>query len=247
MLILVPLLVGFTGNKGAESIVHVGAGIGEVRTLTDVDPFGEVGGDFAFKFRNFPYDDLSAWVQVGGSWMTFPSGGSLGNQVVTIQAMGGVLKNFGYFGAGFILSGDVTGIGPVWMLPSFKLRVGEHDKVQFGLGMFDQAPYWTSGGVLHFEGIFTVPFEKIWAPKLKIGGRLNPYEAGLRVPIELYGGVEARLGRHIRVGVDASIGDGGFGNPPSFAVALRVGAAVGKGTRTDIKPAPANSAVPYIE
>ena len=217
---------------------HTGVGIGTVRTLSDVDNFGEVGADFAFKFRNFPYDDLSAWMQVGASVMTFPEGGALGNRVVTMQVIGGVLKDFGYFGVGFVLSGDTTGIGPVWMLPSAKLRIGPSNKVQFGVGVFDEAPYWTTGGALHFEGIFTVPFEKIWAPKLKIGGRMNPYDRE-RVPLEAYGGVEARLGRHVRLSVDASIGDGGFGNPPSFTVSGRIGGAVGRGTKSDVKPAPA--------
>jgi hypothetical protein len=240
----VPLLCGFTGNKGVESVFHAGVGIGTVRTLADSDNFGEFGGDFAFKFRNFPYDDLSGWLQVGASYMTFPDGGALGNQIVTIQLMGGVMKSFGYFGGGFVLTGDTSGIGPMGILPSIKLRVGDHDRVQFGMGMFDQAPYWSSGGVLHFEGIFTVPFEKIWAPKVKVGGRLNPYDAGQRVPIEFAAGIEARLGRHIRVGVDGSLGDGGFGNPPSFTVALIVGGAVGKGTKSDVKPADRNSAMP---
>ena len=222
---------------------HTGVGIGTVRTLADVDNFGEFGADFAFKFRNFPYDDLSGWMQVGASFMTFPEGGALGNQVVTMQVIGGVLKNFGYFGVGFVLSGDTTGIGPMWMLPSVKMRIGPSNKVQFGVGVLDEAPYWTTGGVLHFEGIFTVPFEKIWAPKLKIGGRMNPYDPQ-RVPLELCGGVEARLGRHVRIGVDGSVGDGGFGNPPSFTVSARIGGAVGRGTKTDVKPAPAKSSTP---
>ncbi len=224
----------------------MGVGIGTSRTLLDSDNFGEVGGDFAYKFRNFPYDDLSGWMQVGASYMTFPDGGALGNQIVTIQAIGGVTKSFGYVGLGFVLSGDTSGFGPIWMLPSVKLRVGQSSKVQFGFGVFDEAPYWTSGGVLHFEGIFSVPFDKIWAPRLKIGGRLNPYDAPLRVPFELAGGVEARLGRHVRVGIDASVGDGGFGNPPSFTVSARIGGAVGRGTKSDVRPAPAKSATPTL-
>ncbi len=239
LLLLLPLLCGFTGNKGVESVSHAGVGIGTVRTVDDADNYGEVGADFAFKFRHFPYDDLSGWFQVGASYMTFPEGGALGNQIITIQAIGGVVKNWGTVGLGFVLVGDVTGIGPIGMLPSVKLRIGPPSKVQFGFGVFDEAPYWTRSGVMHFDGIFTVPFDKIWAPRLRIGGRLNPYDAGLRVPIELTGGVEARIGRHVRIGVDGSLGDGGFGNPPSFTASVRVGVAVGKGTKSDVLPQPA--------
>lgn len=236
------MLCGFTGDKGAESVFYAGAGLGRVNTATDADNYGEVGGSWALKFRNFPYDDLSGWMQLGASWTTYPQGGNVGNQIVTIQVMGGILKNFGYFGGGFVLSGDVTGVGPIWMLPSIRLRLGPHDKVQFGFGMLDEAPYWTSGGLLHFEGIFTVPFEKIWAPKLIIGGRLNPYAASDRFPLELYGGAEVRLGRHVRVGILASVGDGGFvGGEPSFAGSVRIGGAVGPGTKSGVQPAPAFS------
>ncbi len=221
-------------------MIHAGVGIGTIQSPDDRDNYGEFGGDFAFKFRNFPYDDLSGWMQVGLSYMTFPEGGALGNQVVTIQAIGGVLKNWGYVGVGFVVLGDVTGVGPIGMLPSFKLRLGPHSKVQFGLGVLDEAPYWSRGGVLHFEGIFSLPFDKIWAPRVKVGGRLNPYDAGQRVPLEFVAGVEARLGRHLRIGIDASLGDGGLGNPPSFTVAARVGVAIGKGTKSDVAPEPAD-------
>lgn len=235
-----PVLCGFTGNKGAESEFYVGAGIGQIATPFDLDRYSEFGGTWRLKFRNFPYDDLAGWVQLGGSWSTYPTGGNLGNQIVTINVMGGTNKNFGTFGAGFVLSGDVTGFGPMLLLPSFRVRLGEHDKVQFGFGMLDEAPYWTAGGLLHFEGIFAVPFEKVWAPRLKIGGRLNAYGAGERFPLELYGGAEARLGKHVRIGLEASIGDGGVsGGEPSFTAALKIGGAVGPGTKSTERPRPA--------
>jgi hypothetical protein len=234
------LLTGFTGDKGAESEVYVGGGIGRISTPFDADNYGEIGGTWRHKFRNFPYDDLAGWFQIGASWSTYPTGGNLGNQLLTIQLMGGTVKNYGEFGAGFVLTGDLTGVGPMLLLPSFRLRLGDHDKAQFGFGMFDEAPYWSGGGLLHFEGIFAVPFEKIWAPRLKIGGRMNAYGAGERFPLELYGGAEAHLGRHVRLGIEGSLGDGGVpGGEPSFTAAVKVGGAFGKGTKSGVRPTPA--------
>lgn len=240
LLLTLPLLLsGFTGNVGPESEFYVGLGIGQVKTDLDNDRYGEVGGTWRLKFRHFPYDDTAPWVQFGMSWSTYPTGGNLGNQVWAFQYMGGFVKNWGEFGAGFVLVGDSTGTGPFFLTPSFRLRLGPQDRFQFGFGVMDEAPYWSTGGVLHFEAIVTVPFEKIWAPKLKIGGRLNLYAPFERTPLELFGGVEARLGRHLRVGVEASLGDGGSaGSEPSFTVALKLGGAVGPGTKSDRKPEP---------
>jgi len=235
------LLCGFTGNVGAEAVAYAGVGIGTAQSIDDADSFGEVGGHFRYKFRNFPYDDLSGWLQVGASWTTYPSGGDLGNQLLTIQYLGGMRRNWGEVGGGLAIFGDVSGIGPMLVLPCIRIRVGEADRVQFGFGMVDEAPVWTSGGLMHWEGIFAVPFKKVWAPRLKIGARLNPYSPIERFPLELWGGVEARLGRHVRVAVDASLGDGGgTANPPSFTALLKVGMAAGPGTKSDRKPKPAD-------
>ena len=235
-------LSGFTGNVGAESEFYVGLGIGQVNSAYDSDRYGEVAGSWRYKFRHHPYDDMAAWIGIGGGWTTYPTGGNFGNQVVTLQFMGGFTKNWGEFGGGLLLTGDTTGIGPMIVLPAFRLRLGPHDKIQFGFGVFDEAPFWSGGGAMHFELIASIPFEKLWAPRAKIGGRLNFYAPDERVPIELYGGVEARLGRHIRVGVEASLGDGGAsfggGDEPSFTLALKVGGAVGPGTRSEGKPQP---------
>ena len=243
LLLVLPLalaLSGFTGNVGPESEFYAGVGIGKINTPFDSDPYSEIGGTWRLKFRHFPYDDLAAWVQFGASGASYPEGGNFGNRIWTIQYMGGIRKNFGEFGAGFVLSGDETGFGPLLVLPSIRLRLGEHDRVQFGFGMLDEAPYWTTGGIMHFEGIFAVPFEKIWAPRLKIGGRLNLYAPGERFPLELFGGAEIRFGRHVRLGIEASLGDGGVaGGEPSFTASVKLGGAVGPGTRSDRQPEPA--------
>jgi hypothetical protein len=237
--VLAPSLSGFTGHVGQEAVANVGVGIGRIGSPFDTDAMGEIGGHFRFKFRNFPYDDRAGWLQVGASWNTYPTGGDFGNQLLTIQYMGGIVENWGEIGGGFALFGDLTSVGAMLVLPCLRIRVGEPDRVQFGFGMVDEAPYWTRGGLIHWEGIFAIPWEKIWAPRARIGARLNPYAALERFPLELFGGVEFRLGRHVRVGVDGSLGDGGSGLPPSFTAALNVGMAVGKGTKTDVEPKPA--------
>jgi len=117
-LLLLPLalmLSGFTGNVGPESEFYAGVGIGRVNTTLDSDNYAEAGGTIRYKFRHFPYDDIAAWVQFGASWTTYPTGGNFGNQIWTIQYMGGIVKNFGEFGGGFVLSGDQTGVGPLWV------------------------------------------------------------------------------------------------------------------------------------
>ena len=236
-----PFLVGFTGDKGVEAEATVGIGIGNQRTVTDDARLGEIGGQFRFKFRNFPYDDKAGWLGVGVSWHTWPTGSAIGNQLQTIQWEGGLVHHWGEFGGGFVVFGELTGVGPLFILPSLCLRVGEHDRVQFGFGMADDIPFWTSGGFMHWEGIFAIPWDKVWAPRLKIGARLNPYpfNPGSRAPIELYGGVEARIGYHVRIAVEGSVGDGGSPElPPSFTAAVRVGAAFGKGVRSGIRPQP---------
>lgn len=239
LLALPVLLCGFTGNVGRESEFYAGVGIGQIKTAVDNDQYGEVGGTWRFKFRHFPYDDLAAWIQFGASWTTFPQGGALGNQVWVIQYMGGLVRDWGEFGGGFALVGDQTGTGPMFVLPSIRLRIGRHDMVQFGFGVLDEAPYWASGGVMHFEAIVAMPFQKVWAPRARIGGRMNPYAPVDRTPIELFGGIEVRLGRHIRIGVEASLGDGGEpGGEPSFTLSGKLGGAVGPGTRSDKRPQP---------
>ena len=241
--LLLPLALmcsGFTGNVGSELEAHTFVGISKVETSFDSDSMGELGLQARYKFRNIPYDDLSIWIQVGFSWTTFPTGGNLGNQVVNLQYLGGILRNWGEIGGGFVLFGDTTEVGPMLLLPAFHLVIGRHDRVQFAMGAFDQVPLLTGIGPLHWEGIFTIPFDKIWAPRLKVGGRLNPYAGFERLPLEFYTGVEVHLGRHVRIGVDAALGDGGqgFAGPPSFAVSLRAGVAVGKGTKSDRRPKP---------
>jgi hypothetical protein len=234
-----PLLVGFTGDKGVEAETYVGFGIGNVRTAIDDDPFGEIGGSFRFKFRNFPYDDKAGWIGVAASWHTWPQGSQIGNQLLTILWEGGVVYDWGEFGGGIVVFGELTGVGQLFVLPSVRLRAGDHERVQFGFGMADDAPFWSAGGLMHWEGIFAIPWDKLWAPRVKIGVRVNPYPfvPDERVPIELFGGVEARIGRHVRVSVEGSLGDGGGpGLPPSFTAAVKIGAAVGKGTKSGIKP-----------
>ncbi len=243
LVLVLPLALacsGFTGDVGREMEAHVGVGIGKVETAFDSDAMGELAVQARYKFRNMPYDDLSIWVQMGFSWTTFPEGGELGNQLVSLQYLGGVLRNWGEIGGGFVLFGDTTDVGPMLLLPAFRLVVGEHDRVQFGMGAFDQVPFFSGGGPLHWEGIFTIPFDKVWAPRVKVGGRLNPYAAFERLPLEFYTGVVVHLGRHVRIGIDASLGDGGqgFQGPPSFGLSVRVGMAVGKGTKSDRKPQP---------
>ena len=236
-----PGLCGFTGDVGVEAEFYAGVGLGEVATSFDIDNYGELGLTGRYKFRHFPYDDLSAWAQFGGSWTTFPTGGDFGNQVVTIQAMGGIIRHWGILGAGLALFGDSSGVGPMLVLPSIRIRIGEHDRIQFGFGMMDEAPYLSGGGPLHWEGIFAVPWDRIWAPRLKIGARLNLYAIEEHFPLELYGGAEARLGRHIRVAIEGTLGDGGsFGDRPTFSFVAKVGAAVGKGTKSERKPRPYN-------
>ncbi|MEE2827719.1 MAG: hypothetical protein VX498_00905 [Myxococcota bacterium] len=249
-LVLAASLSGFTGNVGSETEFYVGVGLGQVETSFDSDQYGEIGGVWRHKFRNFPYHDTAAWIQVGGSWTTYPTGGNFGNQIVTLQYMGGVRKNFGEFGGGFVLSGDTTGAGPLLILPSFHMLLGSEEKVQFGFGVLDEAPFFAIANALHMEGIFRIPTKKNWRPRLRAGMRLNLYAPGERFPMELFGGLELKIGRHFLVMLDGSIGDGGSvstggiepirGGVPSFSAALRIGATAGPGVKSDRKPAPAD-------
>lgn len=241
-LLAMPLLCGFTGNVGQEFEATVGMGLGRVRTLNDNDSLGEIGGDLRFKFRHFPYDDTAGWFGVGASWTTYPTGGDYGNRLLTIAVTGGIVRSGSNppveFGGGIVIFGDYTGFGPAFILPSLRLRVGHHDEVQFDFGMVDGAPYWTGDNLLHVGVITAIPWHKVWAPRVRGGVRVNPYSPD-HFPFEPYVGVEARLGRHIKVGVEAGIGDGGVGNPPSFAGRAFVGTMVGKGTKAGVKPRPA--------
>lgn len=239
------LLCGFTGNTGQELEATVGVGLGRVRTLDDNDALGEIGGDLRFKFRNFPYDDTAGWLGLGASWTTYPTGGNFGNRILTIALSGGIVRSGGSggrppmeFGAGVVIFGDYTGFGLAFPLPSLRLRVGYHDRIQFDFGIVDEAPYWTGTHFMHVGVITAIPWQKIWAPRVRGGVRINPY-AFEHFPFEPYAGIEARIGRHVRIGVDASIGDGGVGNPPSFSGRVFVGTMIGKGTKSDVRPEPA--------
>jgi len=232
------MLCGFRGNRGQEVEASVGFGLGRVRTLADNDALGEIGGNFRFKFRNFPYDDMAGWIGVGASWTTYPTGGDFGNRILTIAVTGGFVRNWGEFGGGIVLFGDYTGFGPVFVLPSLRLRIGRQDQIQFDFGMVDEAPFWTGHNFLHIGVISAIPWNKVWAPRVRGGVRVNPYSID-HFPFEPYVGVEARLGAHFRVGIDASIGDGGQGNPPSFGGRLYVGTMIGKGSKAGEQPQPA--------
>ena len=238
LLLAVLMLTGFRGNRGQELEATVGVGLGRVRTLADNDSLGEIGGNLRFKFRNFPYDDMAGWIGFGASWTTYPTGGDFGNRILTIVASGGFVRNWGEFGGGIVLFGDYTGFGPVFVLPSLRLRIGPVNRIQFDFGMIDEAPYWTGHNFLHIGAIATVPWDKLWAPRIRGGVRVNPYAID-HFPFEPYLGVEARFGAHVRVGVDASVGDGGQGNPPSFAGRFFIGTMVGKGSKTGEQPQPA--------
>ncbi|MCO4771188.1 MAG: hypothetical protein KDA24_14235 [Deltaproteobacteria bacterium] len=240
-LMAVPLLCGFTGNRGQELEATAGLGLGRVRTLNDNDALGEIGGNLRFKFQHFPYDDVSGWFSVGGSWTTYPTGGDFGNRILTIAVTGGILRAGSdpplEFGGGFVIFGDYTGFGPAFVLPSLRLRIGHHDRIQFDFGMVDEAPYWTGTHFLHVGVISALPWNKVWAPRLRTGIRINPYSIE-HFPFEPYAGVEARIGAHFKIGIDGAIGDGGAQNPPSFSARVYFGTMVGKGTKKGVKPEP---------
>jgi hypothetical protein len=250
LLLLAPALSGFTGNVGQEAEFYVGVGIGQIDTQYDSDRYGEIGGVFRFKFRNFPYDDLAGWLQVGASWTTYPTGGNYGNQILSIQYMGGVKKNFGEFGGGFILSGDTTGTGPLLVFPCFRMLLGKEDKAMFGFGVLDEVPLYAISNAMHMEGIFAIPVKGPVRPWVKVGTRLNLYVPRERFPLEFITGIEIRIKRQLKIMVDGSIGDGGSvsmggtepadGLSPSFSLALRIGGAVGPGVTSDRRPVPAD-------
>jgi len=237
-----PLLTGFRGNRGQELEASAGFGLGRIRTLNDNDSLGEIGGNVRFKFRNFPYDDLAGWFGVGGSWTTYPTGGDFGNRLITIAIMGGFVRAGNdppiEFGGGFVIFGEYTGFGPSFVLPSLRLRIGPEDEIRFDFGMMDEAPFWTGSNFLHIGVISAIPWKKLWAPRVKAGVRINPYSFE-HFPFEPYAGVEARLGAHFKIGAEGSLGDGGFGNPPSFAARFYVGTLIGKGSKAGEKPQPA--------
>jgi hypothetical protein len=241
-LLVLPLLCGFTGNKGQELEATVGVGLGRIRTLNDNDSLGEIGGGVRFKFRHFPYDDTAGWFSVAGSWTTYPTGGDFGNRLLTIALSGGILRAGSNppieFGGGIVIFGDYTGFGPAFVLPTLRLRIGHDDQVQFDFGMVDEAPTWTGTNFLHVGVVSAIPWKKVWAPRVRGGVRVNPYTPD-RFPFEPYAGIEARLGRHFKLGIDAGVGDGGIGNPPSFAGRVYFGTMVGKGTKAGEKPQPA--------
>lgn len=250
LLFLAPCLSGFSGNVGAEAEFYAGVGLGQIETQFDSDRYGEIGGAFRYKFRNFPYDDMAGWLQVGASWTTYPTGGNYGNQIVSLQYMGGIRKNFGEFGAGFVLTGDTTGAGPLLIFPCFRMLLGKEETVMFGFGVLDEIPLYAISNAMHLEGIFAIPIKGPVKPWLKVGTRLNLYVPGERFPMEFFTGVEVRIKRHVRVMIDGSIGDGGSVSmggvdpsgdaAPSFSVAFRLGGAVGPGVTSDRKPTPAD-------
>jgi hypothetical protein len=237
LLLAALMLCGFRGNVGQELEISAGAGLGRVITLNDNDALGEIGGNIRFKFRHFPYDDTAGWLGVGMSWTTYPTGGDFGNRILTIAVMGGVVRTWGEFGGGIVLFGDYTGFGPVFPLPSLRLRLGPESKLQFDFGMLDEAPFWTGMNFMHIGVITSIPWEKVWAPRVRGGVRINPYSIE-HFPFEPYVGVEARAGAHFKIGIDAGIGDGGQGNPPSFSGRVYVGTMLGKGSKAGEKPLP---------
>jgi len=250
VLLLAPILSGFTGNVGEEAEFYVGVGIGQVDTQYDSDRYGEIGGVFRFKFRNFPYHDLAGWMQVGASWTTYPTGGNYGNQILSIQYMGGIKRNFGEFGGGFVLSGDTTGAGPLLVFPCFRMLLGKEDKVMFGFGVLDEVPLYAISNAMHMEAIVAIPSKVAVRPWVRIGTRLNLYVPLERFPLEFVAGLELRVKKHFKIMVDGSVGDGGSVTAngtapagdlaPSFSVALRLGGAIGPGVTSDKRPIPAD-------
>jgi hypothetical protein len=250
VLLLAPILSGFTGNVGEEAEFYVGVGIGQIDTQYDSDRYGEVGGVFRFKFRNFPYHDLAGWMQVGASWTTYPTGGNYGNQILSIQYMGGVKRNFGEFGGGFVLSGDTTGTGPLLVFPCFRMLLGKEDKVMFGFGVLDEVPLYAISNAMHMEAIVAIPSKTAVRPWVRIGTRLNLYVPRERFPLEFMAGLELRIKQHFKIMVDGSVGDGGSITAngttpsddlsPSFSFAIRLGGAIGPGVTSDERPIPAD-------
>lgn len=250
LVLCVPLLSGFTGNVGQEAEFYAGVGFGQIDTQYDSDRYGEVGGVFRFKFRNFPYDDLAGWLQFGASWTTYPTGGNYGNQIVSLQYMGGVKKNFGEFGGGFVLAGDTTGTGPLLVFPCFRMLLGKEETVMFGFGVLDEIPMYAISNAMHMEAIIAIPSKIALRPWVKVGTRLNLYVPRERFPLEFFSGIELRIKDHIKIMVDGSIGDGGSLSAggtvpanemaPSFSVAIRLGGAVGPGVKSDKRPTPAD-------
>lgn len=246
LILCLPLLVGFTGNEGVEVEGQGGIGIGHYRAQELDEPFGELGGLLRYKFRHFPYSDMAGWLQLGLSWQSFPYDGSFGERPLSVAFLGGFVRDWGEWGAGVAIVGNTRDEGGQFAFPAFHLAIGRHDRVRFAAGMLDGGPIWTNGGFLHAEVIVAVPPGSPWAPHLKGGVRFNPYDfgrvavAGLgtaRVPLELAGGVVFHLGKHLRVGGDAVLGDGG-GGAPSFQLAAYVGFAVGRGTKYSTRPEP---------
>lgn len=235
-----PLLLGFRGTKGPETEWGFGVGIGSVVTGSDRDNHGEIGVQVQHKFRNHPYDHRSGWLGLSASWLTYPAGGDLGNQMLTVGFMGGLVASWGELGGGLALFGDVTDVGLQIPLPIVRLVVGQPDRFVFRFGVLDDSPTWTTGGMMHWEGVLAVPFDKVWAPRLTFGARLDMYGSGFsRFPLELYLGVEPRIGRHVRIGVFGALGDGA-GGPPTFELAARVTFAAGEGVLSDERPQPAD-------
>jgi hypothetical protein len=168
--------------------------------------------------------------------MTFPTGGDFGNQILALSALAGATEAWGQWGVGFALTGDITGTGPMIPVPAGHLRLGRANRVQFGFGAFDDMPLWKAGGMLHWEAILSAPFDKTWAPLVTVGARLDVY--GIldgRQPLSVWGGIEPKLGRHLRIGVFGSIGPGTV-QVPSWQVSARVTTAFGPGTTSGKAP-----------
>ena len=134
--------------------------------------------------------------------------------------------------------GELTGVGPLFILPSLRLRVGEHDRVQFGFGMADDIPFWTSGGFMHWEGIFAIPRTKC-GPRDSDRRPAESYpQPGRTSSIELYGESRHASDTTCRSPSRAPSGTGSAELPPSFTAAVRIGTAFGKGVRSGIRPQP---------
>lgn len=233
-----PLLAGFNGGRGPETEALMGVGIGSVVTGPDRDNHGEVGVQLLQKFWHHPYDHRAPWLGISASWLTFPAGGDVGNQMLTVGFMGGVVTQWGEFGLGAALFGDLTDVGIQVPLPIVRVAAGVPGRFKVRFGVLDDAPTWTTGGMMHWDLVLSLPFDKVWAPQLTVGARMDMYGVPSgRFPLEVFLGIEPRLGRHVRIGLFGALGDG-MGGAPTFHASLRLGLQFGKGVTSDSRPLP---------